>query len=243
MDISLRKEGLNLSTMHWVNEDQGYEAWRKSHPHGFMANLRNPARGKYFIIHRAAHDLPDRSIDGSINPRTGRQYSKVTANTIADLVRWAKSNLPNAEPTYCKVCAPTDNTTIDTTPTPDVDEYIRRSDRLRVCGVLTRPEGELSPTLTSITKKSFYRDPKVRAWVINRAEGCCELCGNVPFIDAYEEPFLEVHHVVMLADGGPDTPRNTAALCPNCHRRLHYGLDRDSLREQLLRAINTKESA
>ena len=28
--------------------------------------------------------------------------------------------------------------------------------------------------------------------------------------------------MLRLADGGPDTVENAVALCPNCHRRLHY---------------------
>jgi hypothetical protein len=36
-------------------------------------------------------------------------------------------------------------------------------------------------------------------------------------------PFLETHHLIRLADGGPDTVENAVAVCPNCHRRLHYG--------------------
>ena len=36
-------------------------------------------------------------------------------------------------------------------------------------------------------------------------------------------PLLETHHVRRLVDKGPDTTDNVAALCPNCHRELHYG--------------------
>ena len=35
--------------------------------------------------------------------------------------------------------------------------------------------------------------------------------------------YLEPHHVHRLADGGPDDPVHVIALCPNCHRRVHYG--------------------
>ncbi len=34
-------------------------------------------------------------------------------------------------------------------------------------------------------------------------------------------PYLECHHVIFLADGGPDAIYNTVALCPNCHRKMH----------------------
>ncbi|TDA69847.1 HNH endonuclease signature motif containing protein, partial [Halomonas marinisediminis] len=46
-------------------------------------------------------------------------------------------------------------------------------------------------------------------------------------------PFLEVHHLIRLKDGGPDTVENCAALCPNCHRKLHYSSEKTSLTEYL----------
>lgn len=50
----------------------------------------------------------------------------------------------------------------------------------------------------------------------------CQLCGlPAPFTTHEGEPFLEIHHIVPLADGGTDTPGNVVALCPNCHRRIH----------------------
>ena len=36
-----------------------------------------------------------------------------------------------------------------------------------------------------------------------------------------QEPFVDVHHIVPQAEGGPDTDDNAAPLCRNCHRR--YG--------------------
>ena len=46
--------------------------------------------------------------------------------------------------------------------------------------------------------------------------------------------FLETHHVVPLSEKGPDVEWNVVALCPNDHRRAHYGVDRVALRESLL---------
>jgi 5-methylcytosine-specific restriction protein A len=61
------------------------------------------------------------------------------------------------------------------------------------------------------------------------AEGHCEACFNrAPFFTDDGWPFLEVHHVKMLSDGGSDQITNAVALCPNCHRRLHHSADRES---------------
>ena len=63
--------------------------------------------------------------------------------------------------------------------------------------------------------------------VLQRAQGCCEGCGSsAPFQRKVDgRPYLEAHHIVRLADEGPDRPVNVIALCPNCHRRVHEGAD------------------
>ena len=72
------------------------------------------------------------------------------------------------------------------------------------------------------------RDLKVVQYTLQQANGVCELCEKpAPFYrTTNNQPYLEVHHIVRLSDGGPDTPDNTVALCPNCHRRIHFGSTR-----------------
>jgi 5-methylcytosine-specific restriction enzyme A len=71
----------------------------------------------------------------------------------------------------------------------------------------------------------FIRNPDVVAEALHRAHGTCERCKKpAPFLRKRDQsPYLEVHHLVQLADGGEDTIENAVALCPNCHRELHFG--------------------
>jgi len=71
----------------------------------------------------------------------------------------------------------------------------------------------------------YLRNPDVVAEVLIRANGMCERCTKpAPFLKKKDgEPYLEVHHIHLLADGGEDTVENAMAVCPNCHRHLHYG--------------------
>jgi len=93
------------------------------------------------------------------------------------------------------------------------------------------PEGVRSPKRTTVTTTAYCRDPAVVAHVLDRANGVYEACGTVaPFKKDDGDPFLEVHHVVQLAEGGPDTIDNAIAACPNCHRRLHHSADRSDFR-------------
>lgn len=86
------------------------------------------------------------------------------------------------------------------------------------------------------------RSAAVRAYALYRAAGVCEACDKpAPFIVSSGEPFLEVHHIDRLADGGPDRPDRVAGVCPNCHRRCHHGLDARAFNDSLRRAVRIKE--
>ena len=88
-----------------------------------------------------------------------------------------------------------------------------------------KPKGNMNPRIAIATSYQYVRDPEVVAYALKRANGKCEECGNdAPFISAARGiPFLEVHHEVFLSKGGSDTIDNVKALCPNCHRKKHFG--------------------
>ena len=71
----------------------------------------------------------------------------------------------------------------------------------------------------------YDRNPHVVAAVLERAKGICESCNlPAPFLRSKDlTPFLEVHHRKPLAEDGVDTIENALAVCPNCHRKAHYG--------------------
>jgi HNH endonuclease len=87
----------------------------------------------------------------------------------------------------------------------------------------------------------FIRDANVVAGAIVRSNGACEMpgCGTTLFLRNDGLPFLEVHHIVPLAENGDDTLANAAALCPMCHRELHFGALRFEKREALANRINS----
>lgn len=114
-------------------------------------------------------------------------------------------------------------------------EYLRKSAKYRTNGP---PSGQPAPPKTKASSSRFIRDPNVIAWVLVKAAGHCEVCGDAaPFLRADGEPFLEVHHVRFLSQGGPDTTDNAVACCPNCHRRFHHDPERDTLRLRVIASI------
>jgi 5-methylcytosine-specific restriction protein A len=84
---------------------------------------------------------------------------------------------------------------------------------------------EKRPKRIRVYSYTYHRNPDIVAEALSRANGYCETCGSsAPFVRASDgSPFLEVHHVKSLSDGGEDTLVNVLALCPNCHRKKHYG--------------------
>ena len=82
---------------------------------------------------------------------------------------------------------------------------------------------------------TYNRSLAVRRYVLKRANGTCEGCGKpAPFVNKKDDPYLEPHHLHRISDGGPDHPDHVVALCPTCHRRVHYGNDGASYNEILI---------
>jgi len=101
-------------------------------------------------------------------------------------------------------------------------------------GNVSKPIGIPEPKRSTTQTTQFERDLNVKAWVLIAAKGKCECCREkAPFTTAVGLPYLEVHHVRKLADGGSDRTENAVALCPNCHKQLHYGLRANMLVEDL----------
>ena len=93
--------------------------------------------------------------------------------------------------------------------------------------------GGRKSTITS----SFIRNANVVRETKKRANGTCQYCNQpAPFFDKKGVPYLEVHHIVWLSRGGEDNIKNTVALCPNCHTRMHV-LDEPKDIEKLKEAI------
>lgn len=80
------------------------------------------------------------------------------------------------------------------------------------------------PPKIEVVSTQYKRNADVIIEVLERANGICEKCKNpAPFIRKKDKtPYLEVHHIIRLADSGDDTIENAIAVCPNCHRELHY---------------------
>jgi 5-methylcytosine-specific restriction protein A len=90
-----------------------------------------------------------------------------------------------------------------------------------------------------LVKSVAHRAEAIKLYALKRAEGICEGCKTKAPFRTKTGPYLEVHHVYRLTDGGPDHPANVISLCPTCHRRVHYGIDGKAYNEQLIQQLKT----
>mgnify|MGYP006434468159 FL=1 len=86
-------------------------------------------------------------------------------------------------------------------------------------------QSDKRPKRLRVYSYTYHRNSDIIIEAQLRAHGICENCKQpAPFERISDgSPFLEVHHINSLADGGEDTLDNVIALCPNCHRKKHYG--------------------
>lgn len=87
--------------------------------------------------------------------------------------------------------------------------------------------------------KYYIRSEAVALLAKRLANGLCQLCDQpAPFKDKFGQPYLETHHIEWLANGGADTPENTVALCPNCHKKMHIVNAQEDIEKLKLRKNN-----
>ena len=126
-------------------------------------------------------------------------------------------------------------------PVPKI-EFEEEVSKLRREARLPTPQGNATPTKQIKESTSFSRDEPVVAWLLNNSSGICESCNKpAPFTKPDGHFYLEVHHLRRLADGGSDTITNAVAVCPNCHRRLHYADDRNEVLSTLYQEVSRLE--
>jgi hypothetical protein len=102
----------------------------------------------------------------------------------------------------------------------------RNGDRKKILKKARQAAGK--PARKTRTVQDFVRNPYVVAAALLRSAGACEMpdCTRRLFRRDDGSNFLEVHHITPLGEGGDDTLVNAAALCPSCHRELHFGARR-----------------
>lgn len=213
----------------FAEDSEGFHSWQHANNHGFFADILADG-GSNIVMHKASHNISKASTQTNKQIHSGHiVVSDNLQKLVAVLI--ASGHKPEAFKN-CEVC----NINISEQPvifnaTTDPEMLTKATKSLLSTGLaLDKPEGIVTPQFNSRQSYEYCRSPQVKAWVLQQACGKCELCKmDAPFIDKQGIPFLEVHHIVTLANGGPDIVENCVALCPNCHRKTHHGQEVDQL--------------
>lgn len=212
------------------NQEKQYFDWIGRHREGYVLNTtRNPSPS-YMVLHRATCATVERYLGKAKQGAfTERQFIKVCSTSPSALRRWARANGAADFSAQCSHCAGKSPVVLD-----DPLEKYHGDLEAAVVESLADPKGRhdrlskasTKPKTTTVKTTVFVRNPDVIAEVLYRAAGICAACKEAaPFTRASNgKPYLEVHHKVPLADEGEDTVENAEALCPNCHRKFHFGI-------------------
>lgn len=130
-----------------------------------------------------------------------------------------------------------------TTPSTESTEYPPDLTELREQAENAATTTPQTTQETTTPGSRYSRAPEIKAYAKARADGVCEGCENpAPFLDKNGDPYLEIHHIHELGDGGADHPDFVIAICPTCHSRIHYGFDgeeyNDELKEKVTRTLS-----
>lgn len=127
-------------------------------------------------------------------------------------------------------------------PASKPQELDKKVNEILIRGKIEKPKGVLKPKIINSTSKQYARAPVVKAWLLKESNGNCEACDSeAPFLKNGGQPFLEIHHIKRLKDGGSDTISNAVAICPNCHREFHYGANLEILKSNMIKKISRLE--
>ena len=134
------------------------------------------------------------------------------------------------------------------TPEANVSEQLQRLSDRAAAGLSIKYLEDAASRLPSKPKKrtsereEFVRSPLIAELVRRRSRDQCEFPGCTAELFQRDDKsnYLEVHHIVWLRNGGEDTVKNAAALCPRCHRAMHSAHDRKAREKALKEAIARK---
>lgn len=81
--------------------------------------------------------------------------------------------------------------------------------------------------------RNYYLSTRVK----EHRKYICQWCGIKPFEKGAGWFYVEAHHMHELGEGGKDVIENIVCLCPNCHRKIHYG--RKEIHDEIVNNIKT----
>ncbi len=108
-------------------------------------------------------------------------------------------------------------------------------------------QNEREPVKVVNTQTTYKRDAGLAKTVLVRSDYKCLLDeAHTTFTSKDGHPYIEAHHLIPMSaqkdfDTNIDRVENIVALCPNCHKAIHYG-DDATRRDLVERLYNLKQA-
>lgn len=83
-----------------------------------------------------------------------------------------------------------------------------------------------SPETRAYDVSRRIRDSQLARTVKEKNSYICQICGVDPIELPDGSVYAEAHHLHPLGNGGPDEEVNIVCVCPSCHVRLDYGVEK-----------------
>jgi len=134
----------------------------------------------------------------------------------------------------------------ESTKSPDSDDnsiFDVHSENLSELRSRAENQASADPARSNVNSSpsKYVRSASIKKYAKARSGGNCEWCEDTaPFQSKTGEPYLEVHHVDELGNGGEDRLDRVVALCPTCHSKIHYGVTGSDLNDQVKKKLETK---
>jgi hypothetical protein len=91
-----------VSVNRFIDDDDGYLAWKVTHPSGLILNCERSPRAAYLTLHS-----PDCRSLATLPPgyeHWTRDYIKICGETIGDIEAWISANVPDGLARECQLC-------------------------------------------------------------------------------------------------------------------------------------------
>lgn len=91
-----------------------------------------------------------------------------------------------------------------------------------------------------LTLSVRVRDMRALKATLVRSAGACEYCEQAPFRTAGGRPYLEVHHIKGVRNGGDNVLYNLIALCCTDHRMVHFSGEAQEMAKRMTKIASDR---
>jgi len=181
-----------------------------------------------------------------IHKDDGSYYEAIDYNTVRNKMKppWQSSIRPLSQKAFSSII---DVATVETTPLFSYANIETAGDPLDVLKKVNEKYKNALPDKKERLINRYIDRGNAVVNALKKILGAkCQICNGEGFIKTDGSRYIEAHHITQLALNKEDSlcSDNIILLCPNCHRKLHYGKEVEiyDLEDKIFIIINGKQN-